>query len=205
MNFIYYDESGQIGGDITKQSISNNFYCALIISDKPKDIERSIKKTVQGFSPNQIKKFSGTLHAYRELDKTRLRLLNYLARTDIKIAVLKVDKQKLHSKFPKQDDTALYQYTVAQFIGKAVKGGIIELEDTIVLSRYFVTKTQNNRLIEMVSVETNTENCRVEPASQNPCLQAVDFIAWAYYMKHERNRSDFFDVISHKVIADYSV
>lgn len=54
--------------------------------DNPKALGRCVKKTVGGFSQKQLEKFSGTLHAYRELDKTRLRLLGHVAKTDVRIA-----------------------------------------------------------------------------------------------------------------------
>ncbi|MDR0518825.1 MAG: hypothetical protein LBG82_02045, partial [Clostridiales Family XIII bacterium] len=84
MSYCYFDESGQIGGDTTKPNVSAGFYCALVVVDNPKALGRCVKKTVGGFSQKQLEKFSGTLHAYRELDKTRLRLLGHVAKTDVR-------------------------------------------------------------------------------------------------------------------------
>jgi hypothetical protein len=201
----YHDESGQIGGDVSKPNVSASFYCAMIGTDDPKKLERCVKKTIRGFSQNQLEKFTGTLHAYNELDRTRFRLLTYIAQTDVKIVLLRVDKAKLHRRFPKKSDVELYQYVVSELFGKAAKNDLLSRGDGIVLSRFFVKKSHNNDLVDSVIAKTYSSDCSVVPAHQNKCLQAVDFIAWAHYMKHERDDSAYLDVISDKILAEYSI
>jgi hypothetical protein len=177
----------------------------MIGTDNPKELERCVKKTIRGFSQNQLEKFTGTLHAYKELNRTRLRLLTYVARTNAKIVLLKVDKARLHRRFYQRTDVELYQYVVSELFGKVVKDGSLSHEDIIVLSRFFVKRSHNKDLIDRVIAKTHSSDCSVIPANQNRCLQAVDFVAWAYYMKHERDDSAYIDLVSEKILAEYSI
>jgi hypothetical protein len=176
-----------------------------MITDTPKELARCVKKTVQGFSARQISKFPGTLHAYRELDKTRLRLLGFIAKTDAKIVLMKIDKNKLRRRFPRKNDIELYMYVVTGLFENATRDEILSGNDEIVLSRFFTKKSQNAELVESIAAETNMTFCSVAPAYGNKCRQVVDFVAWAYYMKYERNEPKYIEVISDKIIIEYAV
>jgi hypothetical protein len=101
----WYDESGNLGFDLAKSGTSRYFIITLMLADNRNPVIMAVKKVFASLSKTDRKHSHGILHAYYEKQSTRLKLLRLLAGRDIKIAIMKLDKNKL---FVASDSHILY-------------------------------------------------------------------------------------------------
>ena len=132
MSYIYLDESGDLGLNFDKKGSTEHFIITALFSEKPRSIEKCVKKVREGIS----KKLSGPLHAHKESPIVRKRLLHCLLDRECKAMVIILQKRKLYSD-PKDEKIVLYNYVtnilIDRIFSKKILGDIPSV--TIVASR----------------------------------------------------------------------
>jgi hypothetical protein len=108
---VYLDESGDLGFDFAKAQTSRYFVVAALVCDNPQPVAKAVKKVFAGFSKTQVKRSHGVLHAYKEDEATRRKLLRFVAALNVEIVVMWLDKRRAFTNL-KDDPHALYSYLV---------------------------------------------------------------------------------------------
>ena len=88
-------------------------------------------------------------------------------------------------------------------------GYINNTEDIkLIASRRNTSKYLNNQFSENVvnKVPKNSLlDVIIEKPSNDKCLQAVDFISWAFWQMYEKGDSTYYDIVSDKIICEYEM
>lgn len=172
----------------------------LFVSNKS-SVEDAVKKIFKSFTVNERKYHHGVLHAFRENSKTRMKLLDILAKKDISIIALYLNKKKVYTKLH-ETKHALYNYVTNIVLDRICIKKLISNNEPIFLiaSRRETNKFLNDNFKNYLrkQVETNHKiNIEVEiaPANSEKCLQAVDMICWAIFRNREHGDNTYFDII----------
>jgi hypothetical protein len=200
-----FDESGDLGFDFSKEGTSKHLIITLMIAEDKRPVSALVKKVFKTLPPARKHKSGGELHARYEKEITVKRLLSALATKDIKIASMRLDKRKL---LISGNPNELYTSVVISLINRLYSDGHISDNDSISLiaSRRNTSKYLNERFSEsVVNRATGKFNFKVSIVKpyDDKCLQAVDFVSWAFWQKYEKGDSTYFDIISDKVISEY--
>jgi hypothetical protein len=204
MVYIYFDESGDLGFDFSKRGTSRHFSIAFLITTNKRPIISLVKKVFVSL-PTKLKS-KGLLHAHHEKFATIKKLLNGLITKEIQIATVYLDKHKyLSADNPHQ----LYADMVITLVNRLYQEGV--LHDTDEVSLIASQRNTNRKLNEHFSdsVLNNSKGLKLALNIVKPfddkCLQAVDFISWAYWQKYENNDSTYSDVLADKNIFEYKM
>jgi hypothetical protein len=95
MVHIYFDESGCLGFDFSKSGTNRFLLITFLIIKERRPIISLVKKVYLTLSKKQKSSHGSYLHANYEKPITIKRLLNGLVIKDIKIATMRLDKQKV--------------------------------------------------------------------------------------------------------------
>jgi hypothetical protein len=205
MKYVYFDESGDLGFNISKPSTSRYFYVVFLVCDNYRPIEKVIKNAILSLPKSRRGNFYGYLHAVDEFNKTIYKVLLALSKKDIQIHALRVDKSKHIARYVNEKHDTLYIRFVTELIKKINFTDLGGLRFT--LSRMFIKKTQNEKLIEKVrtAVSSCDVNVEVKRSMDDKCLQAVDFVAWAVNRKYELGDDELYELIAEKVVKIYEI
>jgi hypothetical protein len=200
MTHLYFDESGNFGLDFNKLTVSRYFYLTFIITDCPKAIEKVIKKVIA--SSKHTKRFRGYLHSADDKDETVMRGLRYLARKNIRVACMRVDKE--HLPLDATQDV-IYKKLVLTLIKRLYKNNILKSGEKykFIASRYYSNKRLNNEFIDYIFENTSDFTIETEWSRNDKCLQAADYFGAAFYRKYEKNDDRFYKVIENIIIGNY--
>ena len=207
MTYCHFDESGDLGFDFSKQGTSKYLIITLMITYDKRPVTALVKKVFKTLPTARKHKSGGALHARYEKAITVKRLLNTLTTKDIRIATMRLDKQKL---LISSNPNELYTSIVISLINRLYSDGHINDNDSInlIASRRNTSKYLNERFSENVvnraTGKFDFEVCIVKPYDDK-CLQAVDFISWAFWQMYEKGDSTYFDIISDKIICEYEM
>jgi Protein of unknown function (DUF3800) len=105
---------------------------------------------------------------------------------------------------PPADSEHIYHTAIARLVYHAVS---IHPQVDVCLDRRYTTQHQRDRLERMIREQISTIPqsvvlIRQEDSVQHKELQAVDFIAWAFFQKYEREDDKFFQIIADRVDAE---
>jgi len=204
MTYIYLDESGDMGFDFAKSSTSSYFSIAFLILHEQRPVISLVKRVFTSLPKAVVRRSNGMLHSYYEKPITRERLLRGLAKKDIKIASMRLNKRKV---LLTEHQSELYANIVITLINRLYKDGIInDREDiTLVASRMHTSKSLNTKFDENVTTQTTGKKFSVNivKPSDDKCLQAVDFVSWALWQKYENCDKSYSDIISDRIVKEY--
>jgi hypothetical protein len=203
MKYIFFDETGDLSFDLTKKQVSKYFTVVFLIIDDFKQIERSVRKAVSSLQKHDRVKSSGYLHAYKEKPLTIARLLRYVAKRDIQIAYLTLDKSRMKENIGNMNKRDLYNKLTVDLLNEIYQKKIIE-EDTFIkfiASKRETKESFNDQFIEYIQRNFKAKiNVLIQSPHESRTLQAVDFIAWAIYCKNEHGNTEYFDIICEKIV-----
>jgi len=204
MTHIYFDESGCLGVDFTKSGTKNHLLITFLILNECRPIISLVKK-VSLTLPKTIRKRRGSeLHAHHEKPITKKRLFNGLAKKDVRIATMRLDKRKIVLIGNSND---LYTNMVVALINRMYADGIIQDNDDIkfIASRRNTSKTLDDEFSESIANHTQNVNFEAEivKACDDKCLQAVDFVSWALWQKYEIGDETYSDIIADRIVKEY--
>ena len=204
MRYIYLDESGDMGFDFSKSGTSKHLLITFLMLNEPRPIVSLVKKVFTSLLTTTKRKNNDMLHAYYEKDVTVKRLLNGLASKDVKIATMRLDKRKV---LFIGNTHELYSSMVVALINRLYSDGFIDSNKDIkfIASRKNTSKKLNNDFSESVVNHAGNVKFDIEivKSSDDKCLQAVDFVSWAYWQKYEKKNDSFATLIKEKTVREY--
>jgi len=165
----------------------------------------SLVKSIYLTLPKKFKRSRGSyLHANYEKPITRQRLLKGLATEDVAIATMRLDKRKV---FLPGNPNELYSNMVVALINRLYSDGTINKSDSIqfVASRRNTSKKLNDDFSESIKHCTHDVSfkTRIMAPSDDKCLQAVDFVSWAFWQKYEKDDESYTAIIADKIVHEY--
>jgi len=204
MVYIYFDESGDLGFDFSKGGTSKNFSVAFLIVNEKRPISSLVKKVFASLPQTLKRKSSGVLHAYYEKSSTIAKLLQGISKKDVKIASIRLDKRKV---LLIGNPNELYTNIVVTLINRLYTDDIISDTDDIILVASRRNTSKNLNVIFSESVVRRAHGVKfsvnIVPPSDDKCLQAVDFISWAFWQKYEKGDETYTSMIADKIVQEY--
>lgn len=203
MAYIFLDESGDLG---FKLSSSKWFILTIVFTDNHRQIEKTIKK-VRAQLKKKHKRVA-ELHAYHSQESTRIKLLEYLAKEDLKILCIILNKKRVHTDLQNQKNY-LYNYTANILLDRLYNKKIIDTDQPIDLyldqkeTNKFLKKNFENYLRYNLTKKGQKKiTINIKPSHTEKCLQAVDFISWAIFRKYELGDKKYYNIIKEKIIGE---
>ena len=204
MTYLYFDESGDLGLDLSKSGTSRIFSIAMLIIPDKRPITSLVKKIFSSLPKAARRRNSGMLHAYYEKASTVERLLRILATKEVLIASMRLDKRNTLITCNPND---LYDHLVVTLINRLFADAIINDKDTItvVASRRNTSKTFNTHFSDGVinSKHGSVMIVNIRKPHDDKCLQAADFVSWALWQKYEKGNERFANLLSDKIVREY--
>lgn len=206
MKYIYFDESGDLGFDFAKRGVSKYFSMAFIILENPRPITTLARKVSANLPPRKRKTTNGVLHAYFESNATRCKLLSGLATKQVKIATIRIFKQKNHVRSTPHN---IYSRMVAGAINCLVSNEVLKNDEDvrIIASRRNTSKVLNRSFKESITRGINIDNLQIDITKpfDDKCLQVADFVSWAFWQKYEKGDATYSDLLAKKIIGEYEM
>ena len=171
--FIAIDESGDLGAG---EKTSNFFVlCGFFYSDE--NIDRKIRKFITKINQNKSGNHINFLHAHRDSDKVKLKLVKFLNTLDFRVVAVVVNKK-----------------------GKKVDyiQSLRTLLNELDFETVFLTPPTNNAYFVKKILSISNKIVVTTPAHQKS-LQLADFVSWAIFRKVTQGDSMYFDLISKSV------
>jgi hypothetical protein len=216
MSYIFLDESGDLGFKLQNNSAhalndkgfsSNYFLITLVFTSNVRKIEKVVGRVHAGLKKSHKAK-RPALHAYQESPTTVVRMLTLLAKTDIKVMTIYLNKHKVYTKL-KEEKNVLYNYVTNILLDRIYSKGILPRTDGIALiaSQKDTSKFLINNFKQYLadSVERNHKlkiNVEVRSPYREKSLQAVDFVSWAIFRKYEFGDEYFYDMIKGNIFEE---
>jgi len=205
VSFILLDESGDLGFKLDKGS-SRFFVVTILFAQSKRPLEK-IARTVHGSLRKKFKRV-GVLHAYREEDSTRRRLLSRLAQTDCSILAIVLNKEKVYTRL--QDEKAvLYNYVTNILLDRLFRRHPISPDQPITL---IASQRETNRFLnenfksylqrQAVSNHHLILQIAVASPEKEKALQVVDFASWAIFRKFEHGDESYRSLIADRIIEE---
>lgn len=210
-SYVFMDESGNLGFDFSKSKTTKYFVVTFLFVNDKRSMEKVVKKVFSGFSQLEIKNHHGTLHAYKEKPATRQRVLNSLAKKDVHILVIKLNKHNVHTRL-KDEKHFLYNYVVNILLDRMMKKNIVDGNQPI---QFIASKRETNKLMNenfknylQKQIKGNHKLdivISIKTPSEEKGLQVVDICSWSFFRKYEHDDSAYADIVSEKVIEESSL
>jgi DNA-directed RNA polymerase subunit L len=206
MVYIYFDESGDLGFDTSKNKTSKYFIATFLLTKNPRPLNTTVNKIFKTFSKKEIKVHMGYLHAFSEKEITVKRLLTNSVKHDISIMMLWLDKTKVYTRL-KNEPHKLYNYLTNILIDRLTNTGIIKKKEKVIFVAsqretseylnadfsYYINHKHKNKIDIEIQIKS--------PRQCKP-LQIVDFISWSFYQKYEYNNLEFVNIFQNKIISE---
>lgn len=193
MKIAFVDESG----DPSPNSGSRYLVVVAVMVSQPRSLALHIRRARRAL---RTKLRGAEFKARHAQPKEIERLLTALAKDDISIVVIAVEKNTYHE----FEGEMLYQETVARLVKQCVK---ISPRLRVVLDKRYTNRKQQNDLettIREAIINIPDQLVVIESldSTASPELQAVDFLAWAFGQKYERGNERFAKLLSPRVVVE---
>jgi hypothetical protein len=172
---------------------------ALLSTTNPRPIELHVRRAHRKYGTSLA---SGEMKAAASRGEVVERLLQALAEEPVAIVAVIVDKRDIAR--PPQDPEDIYREAVARAVRHAVSRWP---RMDVCLDRRYTTKRLRYRLEKEVRdaiADLHQEVVIVQQEDSTACkeLQAVDFVAWAFYQKYERGDARFCQIIANRILVE---
>jgi hypothetical protein len=190
MQYIYIDESGDLGFDFTKKGTSRYFVVAAIVTESPKPLEKIVLEASKQFKKTFRKRHPGVFHATHESDGIRRMLCEGISSARCFIRGVYFDKRK-----NKQRGEGVYLKLLWKHIDLCNKDQV-----TLVISRRYTNRAQNIHLIEQLqSLAKDNVKIEVTIPTKEKILQLADLVSWVVFNKYENGNERWFNLIKDKI------
>jgi len=205
--YVYVDEAGDLG-----LAGSKHFIVAFLVTRSYDDVTR-----IQTKSKRLLKRINQKLRPRRKISEfkfsqdshnTKIRYFSLLQQQTLDIGYMAVNKAGVKSEL-KEEPVRFYNYVV---VGILVRNLLEKYSPTFITVRIdkSMTRTVRNELNiyfgAKVDFLTNQIGRRTIPydikhidSLEDPCIQAVDYLAGAAFHKFEHNDSSYYNMMSPKV------
>ncbi len=202
------DESGNLGFNFNKRGTSSYFLITFLLIENKRSIEKCVKKVHTGLRKKYKK--VGVLHAYIEEPVTKKRLLSLLSKKDCKIMTILLNKKKVYTKL-QDEKPVLYNYITNILLDRIFSKKLLHSGDPdsieIIASRKETNKFLNQNfksyLQSQIAKNHNINvTISIKTPAQEKALQAVDFVSWAIFRKHEYGDATYYNIIKDNIIEE---
>lgn len=207
MAYIFLDESGDLGFDTKKKGSSKYFIITFLFANNKRPIEKTVK-TIHSSLKKIHKQKSGVLYCYHEKPITRTRLLNKLAKRDIKIMTVYLNKSKVYTRLHKQKDV-LYNFVTNILLDRICTKRLISKSDTIKLiasrkeTNKFLNQNFKDYLFSQVKCNHKLDiDVEIKTPYEEKALQAVDFLSWSIFRKYEHDDESYYKLFKDKIYEE---
>jgi hypothetical protein len=177
-----------------------------IVSNK-RSLEHVVNK-VWSLLPVKYKRF-GELHAHHSTESIRKRVLRLIGNAqDLKILSVIVNKNHVSLEARKNVDL-LYARIARMLTAVFILMDLCAHEDLIeiIIDKKYTRETTRNVLLDHMSVPLSIAGfskvrVRFEVSHKEKSIQAVDFISWAIFRKHEIGDTVPYECIKTKIIVE---
>lgn len=206
MSYIFLDESGDLGFNFEKKKTSKYFIITFLFTNDKNALEKMVKKIFKGFSKKEVCSHTGILHAYKELPKTRQKLLTLFKNGKCgNIITIYLNKKKVYTKL--QDEKhVLYNYVTNILLDRVCTKKLIPTNQKIkiIASRRETNKFLNQNFSNYLKNQANNNHkLDVEILIKTPCnekgLQVVDMACWAIFRKYEHGDETYYNIIKSQI------
>ena len=204
MAYIYMDESGDLGFDITKWRTSKFFVITFLITKDEKTPNIIMKKSFNWMKHKKIKIKWWVFHAFSHLESTIQKVLNIAIEYDISIMALVLDKRKVYS-YTNSEKHVLYNIIVNKLLDAVINKNLVSDKDEIIhfiASRRETSKTLNEQFVNYLKNKHKDQPniiFEIKTPHQSKGLQLVDTISFSIYKKYENNNLDFYEIFEKKI------
>jgi hypothetical protein len=199
--FLFVDDSGDLGRYTDGGGSSRYFLLGALGTANKRALEKCVKKVHDPLQKKR-KKHMGVLHACREKDVTRKKLLLLLAERECEVFAVIVDKKK---RSVPGDKLSLYAEVLLRLLKlclKERKASVVH----VVLSRPGTGKAIRERFVSLVTQwaaqNGTTLNVSVRGLEEEKGLQAVDFVSWAFFRKYEHQEDGYYQIFQKNVVEE---
>ena len=204
MAYIYMDESGDLGFDITKWRTSKFFVITFLITKDEKTPNIIMKKSFNWMKHKKIKIKWWVFHAFSHLESTIQKVLNIAIEYDISIMTLVLDKRKVYS-YTNSEKHVLYNIIVNKLLDAVINKNLVSDKDEIIhfiASRRETSKTLNEQFVNYLKNKHKDQPniiFEIKTPHQSKGLQLVDTISFSIYKKYENSNSNFYEIFEKKI------
>jgi len=209
MSYLFMDESGDLGFDLTKRGTSKFFVVTLLHVQDKRPIEGVISRTYSSLKTKHKKK-ENILHSFRESSMTRMKVLRSLCEKDIDIFTICIDKRNIRS-HAQRDKSNFYNFITHMLLDTVIeksllKGNTVEL----IASRRETNRFLNDIFVKYIGGEIRKRHhIKIDVSIALPqdekCLQAVDFISWAIFRKYENGDPSYYQIVREKIKEEHNL
>jgi hypothetical protein len=208
MNYIFMDESGCLGFDLTKPGTSKNFVISFLFieASQKRSIEKIIKSAFRSMDKKVLKRHSGVLHAYKEAHETKMKILNKLSAKSVHVMVIRLNKHKVYASL-KDEKAVLYNYVTNILLDRLVSKRTFLPDGPI---KFIASRRETNRFLnenfksylqKQVSGKLKIE-ISIDAPAREKCLQAVDLLSWSIFRHYEHKDDQYYKVIKKLILED---
>jgi hypothetical protein len=195
LHYAFIDESGTVD----PFSGSHFLVIALLSTTRPRAIELHVKRALKKYGTSLA---SGEMKADASREVVIKRLLQAIAQEPVAIVAVIVDKRDIVR--PPEDPEDIYREAVTQAVRHEVaRWPRID----VCLDKRYTTKRLRYGLEKVIregiaNLHQEVVIIRQEDSIAQKELQAVDYIAWAFFQKYERGDGRFYEIIAHQVVVE---
>lgn len=207
MSYIFLDESGDLGFDLSKGKTSKFFVITFLFCDSKKPIEKCVR-SVHGILRQTHKNVRSWLHAYEQKPSTRMWLLKKISEKDCSIMVIYLNKKRVYTKM-KEEKPVLYNYVTNILLDRIFSRKLVSEGPNICLvaSRRETNKFLNQNFKDYLENQASlnhgvTLKVEIKTSAEEKALQAVDFISWAIFRKYEYGDDSYSNIIRTKIVEE---
>lgn len=202
MIHVYLDESGDLSFDFTKKGTSKFFIITILMVENKVILDRLIKKVnLEVVRMSKGKSTPNMLHASKQSDKIRIKLLKELILKDVQIDYICIDKTK-NPKYLSADIHKLYlDLTISLIDNVLKKNHLLSNKILLTASKRETNKDLNEKFINGVTEYFDNEILVDLKIPQNEKgLQVVDFCSWSVFRKYEFGDDSFYKIFKEKML-----
>lgn len=211
MNYIFLDESGDLGFNFSKKKTSRFFVIALLFVKNKKPLEKIIKRTMAHFNKIERKSHHGMIHAYKEHPKTIYKILDSLSSQDISVMSIYLNKRKVYTKL-QNEKHILYNYVTNILLDRIFTRKLLPFDHpiTLIAAKKETNRFLNDNFCSYIKTKTSTNHkldlsIEIKPAQQDKCLQLIDCISWSIFKDYEYNDESYINTIRPKIVEERSL
>lgn len=195
LHYAFVDESGTVD----PFSASRFLTVALLSTPKPRSIELHMKRAHKKYGTSLA---SGEMKASVSREAVAQQVLKAIAQEPVVIVAVVVDKREIVR--PPGDPEDIYREAVTRVVRCAISRWP---RIDICLDRRYTTKRLRYRLEKEIregTADLHQEVVIIRQEDSIACkeLQAVDYVAWAFFQKYERGNRRFYQIIADKVAIE---
>ena len=195
MQYLFIDESGNLGFG---EKSGKFFIITLLLTDDEVPLSRILKGVRKRLGKPKLFE----LKAAKSSDVVRETVLNGLVKENVQILTIILNKNKVLPKLQKKKDK-LYNYVAGQILNELT---ILDENVNIICDKRsgkrVIRQDFDNYILNKLLVKKDGIRISHFESYNSAGLQAVDFVSWAIFRKHEYGDERFYNIIRDKIVLE---